>query len=223
MELAIWALIEHLRQIHGAPIDEKYTERHRYMVALQAITLFLEGLGECDLADWFALFRLQLNDLDSGVVSPALAPNPDVAHRPNPSLIAMLQATVAVGVAKLAEGGLSRSDIEKKLDGAEYADLRQLTQAGKGLGKSALSWRAEYGKGRKKDQFACRIWDQIQASCAVAGQPPLEAAESCLRTAAEQLKQAQRFLGIGVTESPPAPPKTAINKKKSRTSRRPRR
>jgi hypothetical protein len=51
-----------------------------------------------------------------GCGEPALTPNPDVAHRPKPSMVQMCQATVAAGVAKLAEGGLRRPDIKKKLD-----------------------------------------------------------------------------------------------------------
>jgi len=196
---AIRTLIADLRQIHDAPLNNSSTERHRYIHALQVIGLCLEALGESKLADWVAHFRLQLHDLDLGVVSPALTPNPDVANRPNPSMIAMCQATVAVGVAKLAEGGLRRSDIKKKLDGKKYADLRQLTRAGKGLGTSALSWHDEYRKGRKNNYLGCRIWNEMRANSA--GLPPLEAAEHCFRVAADQLgRRPQSSLRIAANE-----------------------
>lgn len=141
-----------------AGTDEYLALRRRYMHAQLAASELLKALGETGLSDEMYRLALALNDLDTGVVHPVVAPNVRGGGRvPDPSDVWVNRTRVAFAIECLRRAGRPDNVICKRLK--KYPGLQSLLRPGTELETAAFGWLDQLKKQTVNNPLAIAAWD----------------------------------------------------------------
>jgi hypothetical protein len=159
-----WLLSELERASPAVPASPK-NERERYIYILVALSKFVRKVGgTLEQSRHIVELAQLLDDLDRGIVGPALEPTPFGKGRTgDSSLVWEARGRVAVGLEALIRLGKSRQDAAKSALHDFPGISRLITAKSKNSVAGMLSWHDEFlrwkaGKGRSKNSYLANIF-----------------------------------------------------------------
>ena len=138
-------------------LDRTELERTRYVLALNAVARFLDGIkGFERYADKFVELATVLSDLDNGTQAPLLSPKHVDNRAPESSQKWIGRAHAALSLEALRHTGQSRSTAAATI-AADHRGLEALaTKKPKSLKTALIWWHSEFAGSRIKNDLALK-------------------------------------------------------------------
>jgi hypothetical protein len=118
-----------------------------------------DGMISRECGSWLMRLAAALEELDAGIVWPALQPAPISHRKPSASYVQYRRACVAAGVKALIRSGVARMDAAKQA-------IREVKSIAGTSPRTVLSWMDEFGKKRGADRPGADRYEMVSSDMA---------------------------------------------------------